>query len=218
MTMQKENAPSIVEEAIELQAPHARERGVMLEASGPEGTMFVNGDRNRLLQVLGNLIGNALRFTPEGGRITVRIDDQDNDRLVRFVVDDTGTGIKPEHLPHVFEQYWKGDSKRNRAWALHRPEHRAGARRRNRRQESARPRRFFLFHGSLMDRSSPQYTGAGKPRSAWAKRLPWNRSPPRSLRQSRSSGTSTPSAMISVLMSRQSVANEWKSFCFTGES
>jgi signal transduction histidine kinase len=113
MMIERENALSIVEEAIELQTPVAREGGVILEASGPEGAIFVNGDRHRLLQVLGNLIGNALRFTPQGGRITVRIDADapDKDRVVRFVVEDTGTGITPEHLPHVFEQYWKGDSK-----------------------------------------------------------------------------------------------------------
>ena len=113
MMIEKENALSIVDEAIELQTPVARERGVVLEASGPDGTIFVNGDRHRLLQVLGNLIGNALRFTPQGGRITVRIDADapEKDRVVRFVVEDTGTGIAPEHLPHVFEQYWKGDAK-----------------------------------------------------------------------------------------------------------
>jgi signal transduction histidine kinase len=111
ITMQKESAPSIVEEAIELQTPQAREQGVKLESNGTDATILVNGDRNRLLQVLGNLIGNALRFTPEGGRITVRIEARVNDRVVRFVVDDTGPGIKPEHLPHVFEQYWKADSK-----------------------------------------------------------------------------------------------------------
>jgi signal transduction histidine kinase len=112
MMIEKENALSIVDEAVELQTPVARERGVTLESSGPEG-LLVSGDRHRLLQVLGNLIGNALKFTPEGGRITVRIDADapDRDRLVRFVVDDTGTGIKTEDLPHVFEQYWKGDAK-----------------------------------------------------------------------------------------------------------
>ena len=108
MTIQKENAQLIVQEAVELHAALARERGVILEPSGSNGAMFVNCDRHRLLQVLGNLIGNALRFTPEGGRITVRVDDEA--RAVRFSVDDTGTGIKPEHLPRIFEQYWKGDS------------------------------------------------------------------------------------------------------------
>jgi signal transduction histidine kinase len=111
MMIEKENALSIVEEAIDLHTPAARERGVTLEARGPGETIFVNGDRHRLLQLLGNLIGNALRFTPEGGRITVRVEGVEGGRLVRFVVEDTGTGIQPEHLPHVFEQYWKGDAK-----------------------------------------------------------------------------------------------------------
>ena len=61
--------------------------------------------------MLGNLLGNALRFTPAGGRITVRLEAEERHRVVRFVVEDTGTGIEPEHLPHVFEQYWKGDAK-----------------------------------------------------------------------------------------------------------
>ena len=113
MMIEKEDALSIVDEAIELQTPVARERGVSLEASGPQGAIFINCDRHRLLQVLGNLIGNALKFTPQAGRITVRIDADapDKERVVRFVVEDTGTGIAPENLPHVFEQYWKGDAK-----------------------------------------------------------------------------------------------------------
>ena len=109
MTIQSENALSIVEEAIDLQTPLARERGVSLESKGPGGLIFVDCDRHRLLQVLGNLIGNALRFTPEQGRITVGLEAREG--VVRFAVDDTGTGIKPEDLPHVFDQYWHGDSK-----------------------------------------------------------------------------------------------------------
>jgi signal transduction histidine kinase len=112
MMIEREDARSIVEEALELQAPLARERRVTLESTGGvAGAIFVNGDRHRLLQVLGNLIGNALRFTPEGGRITVRLQAGERDQVVRFVVEDTGTGIAPEDLPHVFEQYWKGDAR-----------------------------------------------------------------------------------------------------------
>ena len=109
MMIEKEEALSIVDEALDLHAPLARERGVTLESNGPGGPIFVRGDRYRLLQVLGNLIGNALRFTAEGGRITLRLEI--HERVVRFSVEDTGTGIQPEQLPHVFEQYWKGDAK-----------------------------------------------------------------------------------------------------------
>ncbi len=59
-----------------------------------------------MLRVLANLIGNAIRFTPDGGRITVRV--QAEERLARFSVADTGMGIAPRDLHFVFEQHWKG--------------------------------------------------------------------------------------------------------------
>ncbi len=109
VSLRPENVLAIVEEAVELHAPLARERGTILEAKVPDRQAYVSCDRHRLLQVLGNLMGNALRYTPAGGRITLRADSRE--RSVRFAVEDTGTGIKPEHLPHVFEQYWNADSK-----------------------------------------------------------------------------------------------------------
>jgi signal transduction histidine kinase len=109
MTSRRENVRSIVQEAIDLHAPLAREARVTLEAEVSDSDAVVSCDRHRLLQVLGNLLGNAIRFTPEGGHIHVRTAEQDG--AVRFAVDDTGVGIQPQHLPHVFEQYWNADSK-----------------------------------------------------------------------------------------------------------
>lgn len=111
MVMQPEDVESMVDEVIELHAPLAQEHGVSLEAlavDAPRGGARLTCDRHRVLQVLGNLVGNALQFTPKGGRITLRTEMQE--RAVRFAVEDTGPGIKPEHLAHVFEQYWKSDS------------------------------------------------------------------------------------------------------------
>jgi signal transduction histidine kinase len=62
-------------------------------------------DRVRVLQVFSNLIGNALRFTPEGGRVTVRA--RREGARVAFHISDTGKGIAPEHLPHLFDRYWQ---------------------------------------------------------------------------------------------------------------
>jgi signal transduction histidine kinase len=62
-------------------------------------------DRGRVLQVFSNLIGNALRFTPAGGSITLGARREEG--LVRFSVVDTGPGIPPEHLPHLFERFWQ---------------------------------------------------------------------------------------------------------------
>jgi signal transduction histidine kinase len=107
VTMQDEPVGAIVEEAMELFSPLARARGIAIETSTTGGDAIVSCDRGRLLQVLGNLLGNALKFTPEGGRVVVRTHDGED--VVRFEVEDSGPGIKPEHLPHIFERYWNSD-------------------------------------------------------------------------------------------------------------
>jgi len=63
------------------------------------------GDRERLHQVLENLIGNAVKFTKPGGHVTVGASEKDS--AVLFWVTDTGPGIAVEHLPHVFERFWQ---------------------------------------------------------------------------------------------------------------
>lgn len=70
----------------------------------------VNADRDRIDQVLGNLIGNAVRFTPQGGR--VRVGAEREGEWVRFSVTDTGVGIDAADLPHVFDRFWQ--AKRSR--------------------------------------------------------------------------------------------------------
>ena len=70
------------------------------------------GDEGKLRQVLANLLDNALTFTPEGGRIRVRIDGSADPRLARVEVRDSGPGISPEHLPHLFERFYKVDRSR----------------------------------------------------------------------------------------------------------
>jgi signal transduction histidine kinase len=65
----------------------------------------VNADTERIGQVLSNLIGNAIRFTPRGGKITVSAISEDD--VVRISVSDTGTGIPKEQLPHIFDRFWQ---------------------------------------------------------------------------------------------------------------
>jgi len=64
----------------------------------------VRCDRRRVLQVFANLLGNAIKFTDRGA---VRLDVSVKKREVCFSVSDTGSGISPEHLPHLFERYWQ---------------------------------------------------------------------------------------------------------------
>ena len=63
-------------------------------------------DALRVIQVLGNLVTNALRHTPSGGRITLHAEL--GAAVVRFMVEDTGSGIAPEELPHLFDRFWHG--------------------------------------------------------------------------------------------------------------
>lgn len=73
----------------------------------------VNADVGRLYQVLGNLVVNALRYTPPGGTITLQGERVQG--LVRLIVRDTGQGIAPEDFPSIFDRFWRGDPARSRA-------------------------------------------------------------------------------------------------------
>jgi len=83
----------------------AAQKGLELVCRVSELVPPVYADRQRIAQVLSNLVGNALKFTPTGGRIVV--DAVSGTTEVVFRVTDTGTGIAPEHLPHVFERFWQ---------------------------------------------------------------------------------------------------------------
>lgn len=82
----------------------AEGRGIALRASGVEHLPKIDADPERLLQVFGNLLSNAMRFTDPGGVITISANAHDHS--VEFSVHDTGRGIAPEHLEHIFERRW----------------------------------------------------------------------------------------------------------------
>ena len=73
----------------------------------------VKGDADRLEQVLRNLVDNAIRYTPEGGTITLSLFQNGDWALLK--VADTGIGISPEHLPHIFDRFYRADKARSRA-------------------------------------------------------------------------------------------------------
>jgi PAS domain S-box-containing protein len=106
------SAADLARDVVETQAPLAASSGLELRLEVSGDIREVWGDRNRLLRVFDNLIGNALKFTKEGGRITLGV--VANDQEVVFSVADTGAGIDAESLPHVFERFWQaaGRSKR----------------------------------------------------------------------------------------------------------
>jgi signal transduction histidine kinase len=104
----------VVREVADGVAPLARrERQIAVVASVTPDLPPVRADRQRVVQVLGNLVRNSLRHTPEGGLIAVRTERRDG--RLEVSVEDTGEGIAPERLPHVFERFYRGDDSRDRA-------------------------------------------------------------------------------------------------------
>ena len=94
---------AVLESAVESLRPTADARKITLSCEAPRGLAIVSGDQGRLQQVLWNILSNALKFTPSGGRIEARVSASVADALV--TVADSGEGIAPEFLPHVFDRF-----------------------------------------------------------------------------------------------------------------
>ncbi|HET7553248.1 MAG TPA: ATP-binding protein [Gemmatimonadaceae bacterium] len=89
-------------------SPAAKNAGVRLAIGSEHSLPTVMADSERIIQVIANLLANALKFTPSGGEVAVHAEAcPDDPKLVRFVVRDSGCGIPPEQLPHVFDRFWQ---------------------------------------------------------------------------------------------------------------
>jgi len=103
---------SIVEAAVDAMRPMAEARVILLENRYDSSVYEVSGDSTRLQQIVLNLLSNAIKFTPEGGRVEVTVRQADYD--AEITVSDTGQGISPEFLPHIFDRFSQADSSRVR--------------------------------------------------------------------------------------------------------
>ena len=104
----------LVHSAVGQFAAHAAAKNISLRAEATEGLPSILLDPQRIAQAFGNLIGNAIRHTPEGGVISVRCSLSPDHHLL-FTVSDTGSGIPPESLPHIFDRFYRVDRSRSRA-------------------------------------------------------------------------------------------------------
>lgn len=93
-------------------APAANAKGVKVITDIPPALPELRGDRDRLVQVFINLLDNAIRHTGSGGQITITARPQPN--ALTVTIADTGEGIPPEHLPHIFERFYRVDKARSR--------------------------------------------------------------------------------------------------------
>lgn len=94
----------ILDRAAHMFRVEAESHGITLARDAGNGIPQINADEARIVQVLANLIRNAIKFTPDGGRITLRVEGQDG--TVRFSVSDTGIGIDPALHQRIFDRYW----------------------------------------------------------------------------------------------------------------
>ncbi len=106
-------ASEIAREAIEMFRSQAEARAITLVDELPDDSVLISCDRDRIVQVLSNLLGNGIKFTPRGGTVTIRVSREDSH--VNFEVIDTGQGIAPEQVPYLFDRFWRGQSRNNGA-------------------------------------------------------------------------------------------------------
>jgi len=103
----------VIEAAIEALRPAAEAKKIQLQADLDLNAILVSGDPERLKQVVWNLVSNAIKFTPADGRVHVTL--QRTNSHVEIIVSDTGRGISPAFLPHIFERFRQADSTSTRA-------------------------------------------------------------------------------------------------------
>lgn len=106
LDLRPDDLRAVVENAVQQAQPSADRKGVRLVTRMPDQPIRQRHDPQRLGQVLGNLIGNAIKFTPTGGRVEVSVAETESGAELR--VADTGVGINPNELPHVFERFYRG--------------------------------------------------------------------------------------------------------------
>lgn len=103
---------ALMRRLVEGALPQAETKGIDLELVAPSDPCMVRGDEHLLTRAIANLLDNALRFTPPGG--TVRVECANGAGDVSFTVRDSGPGIPPQDLPHLFSPLYRGESSRNR--------------------------------------------------------------------------------------------------------
>jgi len=103
---------SLVQTVTNRLAPQAESKRISLDFELHPDLQPVLADEDRIIQVLANLTGNALQYMPDGGKVTIKAKQINNE--VQISIKDTGVGIPPEHLSHIFDRFYRADKSRSR--------------------------------------------------------------------------------------------------------
>jgi len=109
--LERVDLADIVRDVADLLLPVAEDKGIFLNMAFPEAPLFVPGDRARLQRVIANLLDNAIKYTPEKGRVDIKVRESASGAEVE--VADTGTGIPKEHLERIFDRFFRVDPSRS---------------------------------------------------------------------------------------------------------
>jgi signal transduction histidine kinase len=112
----EQDAQALIRDTLEAFQPAASARGVVLTTTSTSGPMLASFDHERILQVLANLVSNAIKFSAEGGEISVEVESAEDE--IRFAVVDAGAGIARDDLKSVFERFWQGSQSDRRGLGL----------------------------------------------------------------------------------------------------
>lgn len=110
LTRQPTSPQALLERVVARHSVAAKQHQIELQIESMDNLPQVNVDVERMSQVLDNLIINAFRYTPEGGKVLLSA--LSNDGVVQIKVKDTGKGISPEDIPHIFDRFYRGDKSR----------------------------------------------------------------------------------------------------------
>ena len=112
LKIQKLNLVELLEQNVRMMTPLAEKKGVILVGK-TNGKVTIDGDEEKIKQLILILVDNAVKYTPEGGNVAVRLEDGDDSRAV-FSVQDSGIGIAPEDQEKIFERFYRVDKARSR--------------------------------------------------------------------------------------------------------
>jgi two-component system OmpR family sensor kinase/two-component system sensor histidine kinase BaeS len=107
------NVSHVIHGVIEIFSAEAQEKNISLSFDEKSGNLSAELDPQRFEQVISNLVGNAIRYVPEGGKVWVTADETNNG--LRITVNDNGEGLPVEDLPYIFDRFWRKEKSRSRA-------------------------------------------------------------------------------------------------------